>query len=57
MFHDLILNLEQDEQLHDMYDYVFHFYELIQDKIMMDNQELNLFKKIIKLKSFLTQPT
>lgn len=42
MFHDLILNLEQDVQLHDMYEYVFHFYVLIQDKLMMDNQELKI---------------
>jgi uncharacterized protein YfkK (UPF0435 family) len=41
MFHDLKLYLEQDEQSHDRYENLLHFYELIQDKPMMDNQELN----------------
>jgi hypothetical protein len=41
MFHDLKLYLEQDEQLHDMYENLFHFYESIQDKLMTDNQVLN----------------
>ncbi len=37
MFRDLKLNLEQDEQLHDMYENLFHFYQSIQDKLMTDN--------------------
>jgi len=41
MFHDLKLYLEQDEQLHDMYENLFHFYESIQYKLMTDNQVLN----------------
>lgn len=40
MFHDLKLNLEQDEQSYDMNENVLYFYESIQDKLMMDNQEL-----------------
>jgi hypothetical protein len=40
MFHDLKLNLVQDEQLHDRNENLWHFDESIRDKTTMDNQEL-----------------
>jgi hypothetical protein len=47
MFHYLIFNLAQDEQLHDMNEYLIHFDLLNQDKLTMNNRVLNLIKKNI----------
>ncbi len=52
MFHDLKLNLVQDEQSHDMYEKEFHFYQSIQDMITTDNQVLNSKNPINRMRIY-----